>query len=134
MFAIFFCRLCSVVLGAVALLVLVGGCGGVGRPAVSRQLIDCMRVEGWVPLSRPSARRTGLVAVDGHAEVELVFWRSEAAARRAVPVLAPIGVGWTGVVSWRASSGFTLADEEALDRCLALTSADAGGEDMSNGR
>jgi hypothetical protein len=79
-----------------------------------------MRGNGWSQTAAyRGSRVVELAAADGHAEVELSFWPTEAAARRAVPTLAPAGVGWTGSVSWRSSLGFTLADEQTVDRCLA---------------
>jgi len=100
--------------------VTVAGCGGAGAahdPAQQR-VLDCLRASGWVAQSEPRRDVVILEAGDGHAKVELFFWPTAAAARRAVPDLAPIGVGWRGKVSFRSSYGFTYADEQAVERCL----------------
>ena len=97
------------------LLVAGAGCGA--RHATSPSL-DCLHTNGWVSAAVQHSNVVILEADDGHAAVRLVFWKNEAAARRAIPGLAPIGVGWRGKVSWRSSAGFTLADEQTLDRCL----------------
>jgi hypothetical protein len=81
-------------------------------------VLDCLRASAWVETSRPRRDAVVLEAADGHARVELVFWPTEAAARKAVPALAPIGVGWRRNVSFRSSYGFTFADEQTVDRCL----------------
>jgi hypothetical protein len=91
-------------------------------PAVAAQatwrthVLACFRHEGWLPVAR-TARTTILAAQDGHAEMQLVFWSSGEAARRSIPNLAPIGVGWVRRLSYRAGSGFTIADEQTIYRC-----------------
>jgi hypothetical protein len=96
------------------------GCGGAASDSFPQRVLDCMRANGWV--SAPDSLNNVVIldANDGHAAVRLVLWRSEAAARHAVPALAPLDVGWMDRFSWRASVGFTLADEEVLDRCLTV--------------
>lgn len=93
-------------------------CGASSPRAPGRPVLDCLQASGWLRASDPRPNVVILEAADRHAEVELVFWRSEAAARRAVPDLAPIGVGWAHNVSWRSTDGFTYADEQWIDRCL----------------
>ena len=105
--------------GLAGLLIVTGTACGAARPNPSRQhVLDCLRANGWTPTSHPRPNAVILEAGDGHAELELLFWESEAAARHAIPDLAPVGVGWSGNVSWRSTIGFTYADEQTLDRCL----------------
>jgi hypothetical protein len=96
------------------------GCGAATPDAVQPRVLDCLAASGWTERSRPHPNVVILEARDGHASVELFFWRTEAAARRAVPDLAPIGVGWLHTVSFRWGNGFTYADEQTVDRCLIL--------------
>jgi len=81
-------------------------------------VLECLHRSGWDRATQLRPNVVILEAADHHAKVELVFWRSEAAARGAVPDLAPMGVGWARNISWRSTTGFTLADEQAVDRCL----------------
>jgi hypothetical protein len=105
--------------GLAGLLILAAGCGGAAHePPRQQRVLDCLETNGWVMKSRPSRNAVILTAADGHATVELFFWRNRAAARRAVPDLAPMGVGWRHDVSFRSSYGFTYADEQAVERCL----------------
>jgi hypothetical protein len=100
-------------------LIAAAGCGGAAHePSQQQHVVDCLRKSGWVLKSRPGRSAVILAAADGHATVELFFWRNRAAARRAVPGLAPIGVGWRHNVSFRSSYGFTFADEQAVQRCI----------------
>ena len=104
---------------AVLALAMAAGCGGTARQGARARVLDCLHASGWVTTSERRAHVAILRPADGHTAVKLVFWPSEADARRAVPDLAPIGEGWMGTVSWRSGFGFTLADEQVLDRCLA---------------
>ena len=95
-------------------------CGGTAaRDPAQRRVLDCLEASGWAEASRPHPNVVILEAADGHASVELFFWRTEAAARSAVPELAPIGVGWQRNVSFRWGNGFTYADEQTVDRCVS---------------
>jgi len=96
------------------------GCGGAGtqHDRGQQRVLDCLRASGWVAQSAPHRDVVILEAADRHAKVELFFWVNEADARRAVPDLAPIGVGWRRNVSFRSSYGFTYADEQVVERCL----------------
>jgi hypothetical protein len=80
------------------------------------QVLACLRAEGWDTVARGPGP-TFVTAGDGHTEVQLVFWRSAAAAQRSVPGLAPVGVGWVRRLSFRAGAGFTIADEQSIYRC-----------------
>ena len=102
------------------LIVTAAGCGGAGaaHDPAQRRVLDCLRTSGWVEQSTPRPHVVVLEAADRHAKVELFFWPNEADARRAVPDLAPIGVGWRRNVSFRSTYGFTYADEQAVERCL----------------
>jgi hypothetical protein len=107
-------------LAGLLIVIAAAGCGGTGAahdPAQQR-VLDCLRTSGWVAQSAPRRDVVILEAADGHAKVELFFWPNEADARRAVPDLAPIGVGWRRNVSFRSSYGFTYADEQVVERCL----------------
>lgn len=96
-------------------------CGARATPSPQAYVLPCLRASGWrQTASYAHEQVVELRAVDRHAELELAFWPSAAEARRAVPGLAPPAVGWTGRISWRASLGFTLADEQTVDRCLVL--------------
>src|SRR5207244_13308179 len=101
-----------------ALLVTATGCGATGPSPSKQHMLDCLRANAWTPSSHLRSNELILEARDGHAGVELLFWESRAAAHHAIPGLAPLGVGWTGNVSWRSTIGFTFADEQALYRCL----------------
>ena len=94
------------------------GCGGASQNAAQHGALACLEDNGWAESSRPQPSVVILEATDRHASVELSFWRSEAAARKTVPDLAPIGVGWRRNVSFRSGFGFTYADEQTVDRCL----------------
>ena len=100
------------------LIAVAAGCGAAAHDPSQQRALDCLRASGWAEALRPHPNVVILEATDRHASVELVFWRSEAAARRAVPDLAPIGVGWQRNVSFRSSYGFTYADEQVVERCL----------------
>ena len=100
------------------LILTAAACGASSPHSPGRQVLGCLQANGWLRASDPRPNVVILEAADRHAEVELVFWRSEAAARRAVPDLAPVGVGWAHNVSWRSTAGFTYADEQRVDRCL----------------
>jgi hypothetical protein len=101
------------------LIVASAGCGTVARDTAQQRVLDCLEASGWTQRSHPRPNVVILEATDGHASVELFFWRTEAAARRAVPDLAPIGVGWVHTVSFRWGNGFTYADEQTVDRCVS---------------
>jgi hypothetical protein len=85
-------------------------------PSWRVHVLSCLHAEGWIPVER-RASSTILEARDGHAQLQLVFWRSAAAARRSIPDLAPVGVGWMRRLSYRSGPGFTVADEQAIYRC-----------------
>jgi hypothetical protein len=101
------------------LLIIAAGCGAAAqRPSRQQRVLGCLHANGWVTQSRPSRDSLVLAAANGHATVELFFWPNAAAARRAVPDLAPLGVGWGHNISFRSSYGFTYADEQTVERCL----------------
>lgn len=104
------------------LIVAAASCGGAGHDAPQRRVLECLHENGWAETSRPRPSVVILAASDDHASVELSFWRTEAAARKAVPGLAPIGVGWQRNVSFRSGYGFTYADEQTVDRCVSSPS------------
>jgi hypothetical protein len=81
-------------------------------------VLSCLRSTGWQHVDDRGAR-TVLRAHDGHASVELTFFPSARAARRSLPEIAPIGEGWIRNVAFRSTRGFTYADEQAVERCLA---------------
>jgi hypothetical protein len=95
------------------------GCGTTARDDAQEQVLECLEASGWSEASRPQPNVVILHATDRHASVELSFWRNAAAARNAVPDLAPIGVGWQRNVSFRSGLGFTYADEQTVDRCAS---------------
>jgi hypothetical protein len=101
------------------LIVAVAGCGGAAQNAAQHRVLDCLEDSGWAETSRPQPSVVILEATDRHASVELSFWRSQAAARKTVPDLAPIGVGWQRNVSFRSGFEFTYADEQTIDRCVS---------------
>jgi hypothetical protein len=101
------------------LAILCAACAAQRDRSLQRDVLRCMRVNHWIEIdSYRHAQIIQLAAVDDHAQLEPLFWPSQASARRAVPTLAPAGVGWTGRISWLSSIGFTLADEQSVDRCL----------------
>ena len=111
--------------GILAVACLAGGpCSAIAHDAraatsyVGRsRVLACMRASGWSPVTQ-EARQDVLAATDRHAEVELRFFGSAAAARRSLPAFVPLGVGWERSVSFVFAGGATLADELALDRCI----------------
>jgi len=91
---------------------------GSGAPTQRERVLSCLRGAGW---EHVRTERSSVVvrARDGHASVQLTFFATERAARRSLPEIAPIGEGWLGNVAFRSTSGFTYADEQAVERCLA---------------
>jgi hypothetical protein len=104
-------------LAGVLTAILATACGG-GTPSQQKRVLSCLRAAGWDHV-RGDRSSSVVRARDGHASVELRFFASSAAARRSLPQIAPIGDGWLGNVSFRSTSGFTFADEQAVERCLA---------------
>ena len=92
---------------------------GVRSDASARaRVVACMRSGGWSQTARHE-NETVLTAADHHAQLELSFWRSVAAARRSIGGLAALGDGWAHRVSFHSSLGFTIADEQTVYRCLS---------------
>jgi hypothetical protein len=95
---------------------LAAGCGG-GAPTQRERVVACLGAAGWKHV-RDGPASVVVRAQDGHASVELTFFASSAAARRSLPQIAPLGDGWLGNISFRSTTGFTYADEQAVERCL----------------
>ena len=100
----------------------VAGCGGARVSPQQQGVLACLRSAGWNAMSHRHARDGSPIVVvrasDGHASVELTFRASAAAARRSLPGITPIGEGWEHNVTYRSTTGFTYADEQAVLRCL----------------